>query len=224
MLVISEDRLNRFKNTKFKVYSREPLSDGCECFSSNESFDKNETFYITSVKASNIKNDNGKFYYTTEEFDDVADFWPKHIMNLGSNFVPSKRKKSCIKSNKCIVDVSGLPAFNGLPSTNEDVTVNDYRFYLTLFNNYTIEQCRFERHDLFDAKFKSSKYDLVSKIQNSDFLKSKDFVMINSRRKEEESVPVGLIVKENADTKKEINIEYGTVYINMENQVSIIWN
>jgi hypothetical protein len=48
--------------------------------------------------------------------------------------------------------------------------------------------------------------------------------MINSRRKEEESVPVGLIVKENADTKKEINIEYGTVYINMENQVSIIWN
>ena len=66
MLVISEDRLNRFKNTKFKIYSKEPLSDGCECFSSNESFDKNEPFYITSVKASNIKNDNGKFYYTTE--------------------------------------------------------------------------------------------------------------------------------------------------------------
>lgn len=221
MLILSENRLSRLKNHKYNVYSNEPLTEGSECFSKDE-IDSSKSYCVKSVKASNIISREGKYYYTSEEFDDVADFWPKHIINLNTKF--KRNKKAAISSNKCIVDVSGLPAFN---NTNEDVSVNSYRFYLTLFNNYTIEQCRFERYHLFDAQFKSSKYELASKIQNSDFLKSKDFVMINSLRNKEESVPVGLIVKENdelADSKQEINVEYGTVYLNMNNQVSIIWN
>ena len=111
-----------------------------------------------------------------------------------------------------------LPAFNDV---NEDISIHEYRFYLTLFNDYTVKQCQYERHNLHDAMFKSSKYDLPSKLQNSDLLKSKDFKIINARRSQEESVPVGLIIKE--DNSK-YSLEYGKVYINMENKISIVWH
>lgn len=226
MLVLSEATINELKNKRFKVYTKEPLNNGCECFNSHESFDSNKQYYISSVKASNIQNKNGKFYYVSEEFDDVADFWPKHIMNLSSKFIKNKKKPYAIKSNKCIIDVSGLPAFNGLSSlsTNEDVAVYEYRFYLTLFENYTVEQCQYERHNLYDAKYKSSKYDLTSKMQCSDFLKSKDFTMINSKRADEESVSIGYVIKESSSDAKFSTIEYGTVFINMSNQLSIMWH
>lgn len=218
--MIQDDKLNELKNTKFRVYSKTPLCDNCECYGNSNTFDGSKPFYIASVKAANIKNVDGKFYYTTEEFNGVADFWPAHIINLSNNFSKIKhRKNAAIKSNKCIVDVSELPAFNNV---NEDTTINEYRFYLTLFNNFTVSQCRFERHDLYDAQFSSSKYDLTSKMQNADFLKSKDFVMINSRRHEEETIPIGIVIREDID-KASKTIEYGIVYINMSNQLSIVW-
>ena len=230
MLKISESKLRELKESKYKVYSKGPLVEGCECFGSSKSFKSNEPFCITSVSAANIKHSNGKFYYTTEDLSEVADWFPAQILDIGKNFVPCKKRKTkctsevgddcgrSIKSNKCIVDVSGMPAFNGV---NEDLSVYEYRFYLTLFNDYTIKQCQYERHNLHDASFKSSKYDLPAKLQNSDFLKSKDFKVINVRREKEESVPVGLIVKE--DNNK-YAIEYGRVYINMDNKVSIVWH
>ena len=230
MLQLSEDILRNIKNTKYKVYSKEPLRNGVECYNSIKSFDESDNFYITHISADHIKCDDNRFYYTEESMCDVADFWPKQILNIGTSFVKSKKKDklkcvsqvsdnegTVIKSNSCIIDASGLPAFN------EDLSVYEYRLYLTLFNEYTVKQCRYDRHDLYDAKFKSSKYDLQSKIQNSDFLKSKDFVMINSCRQKNESVPVGIIIKENSDDDK-YNLEYGTVYINMDNIVSIKWH
>lgn len=231
MIEISESKLNKLKNCKYKVYSKGPLTEGCECFSSSKSFESNEPFCITAVNASNIKHDNGKFYYTTEDLSEVADWFPAQILDVCNNFTPCKKRKSVkcttqvgdnvgksIKSNKCIIDVGGMPAFNGV---NEDLSVYEYRFYLTLFNDFTVKQCQYERRNLYDAIFKSSKYDLPAKLQNSDFLKSKDFTIINLRRENEESVPVGLIIKE--DNNK-YNLEYGKVYINMDNKISIIWH
>ena len=232
MLHITEELEKDIRDYKYKVYSKEPLSEGVECFSSSESFSRDEPFCITSVSAKNIKSEGNKFYYTNEDLSTVADWFPAKVLNVCNNFVPCKKRKptKCttkignnvgrsIKSNKCIVDVSNLPAFNGV---NEDISINEYRFYLTLFNEYTVKQCQYERRNLQDATFTSSKYDLPAKMQNSDFLKSKDFTVINVRREKEESVPVGLIIKENTD--KYHVIEYGNVYINMDNKISIVWH
>lgn len=227
MIVLSESKINELKNQKYKVYSKEPLHEGCECFCSSKSFGSSEPFCITSVYANNIKHENGRFFYTEDDLSKVSDWWPKHLLPIQGMFVAcGKKRKDKIASNKCIVDVSGLPAFNGVTedqaATNEDVSIHEYRFYLTLFNDYTIKQVQYERHNLYDAQFTSSKFDLPNKLQNSDFLKSKDFKMINSRRGEEENVQVGLIVKEDVENK--YTIEYGRVYINMENQISIMWH
>lgn len=223
MLVISEEKLSLLKENKYKVYSKEPLIDGIECFKSSESFSHDEKFYITSVPINNIKHHNGKFVFTTEDLSTYADWFPASVIKVQNHFSPCKKVKShigkVIKSDKCLVDVSQLPAFNTL--ANEDYTVNEYRFYLTLFNDYTVKQCKYDRHDLHDAMFKSSKYDLASKIQNSNFLKSKDFKMINYKRQNDESVKVGLVIKEADSTK--YSVEYADVYINMENKISVVW-
>ncbi len=231
MIDVYENKLHELCNSKYKVYSKEPLVEGCECFYSSDTFSADEGFCVTSVNATNIKHSNGKFFYTEEDLSDVADWFPAQAMAIVGSFTPCKKRKAVkctsvvddsvgksIKSNKYIIDVSGLPAFNGV---NEDLSVYEYRFYLTLFNDYTVKQCLYERKNLQDATFTSSKYDLVSKLQNSDFLKSKDFKMINVRREKEESVQVGLIIK--CDGNK-YNIEYGRVYINMDNRISIVWH
>lgn len=231
MLVLSESKLNKLRESKYKVYSKEPLKEGVECFCSSKSFEPNEPFCITSVSAKNIKHDNGKFYYTTEDLSTTADWFPAAVIPIGNTFVKcgKSKKQKCvskvsddcgksISSDKCITDVSGMPAFNGV---NEDLSVYEYRFYLTLFNDYTVKQCQYERRNLHDALFKSSKYDLPYKLQNSDFLKSKDFKVINVKRAEMESVPVGLVIKE--DNNK-YALDYGRVYINMDNKISIIWH
>lgn len=128
-----------------------------------------------------------------------------------------KQKPSGKLSKSFIVDAASMPAF-----FNEDITVNDYRYFNTLFHEYTIEQVLYERYKLFDAKFKASRFDLVNKMQNSNFLQSKDFKMINSQRQYKESVYIGYIVKENKEG--EIGVDYGYVYIDMNNKLSIIWH
>ena len=223
MLIISEEKLSTLKESKYKVYSKGPLVEGSECFNSSKNFKSNEKFCITSVPIINIKHENGKFIFTNEDLSTYADWFPASMIKVQNHFSPCKKVKSnvgkVIKSDKCVVDVSQLPAFSAL--ANEDLSVNEYRFYSTLFNDYTIKQCQYERHNLYDAVFKSSKYDLVSKIQNSNFLKSKDFRMINYKRQNSESVRVGLVVKESDNSQYEI--EYGNVYINMENKISVVW-
>lgn len=230
MIEISEGKLNKLKNSKYRVYSKGPLVDGSECFTNNKLFAGDESFCITAVNANHIKRDNSKFVYTVEGLDETADWFPAAIIDVSNNFIPCKKRKptKCTKEvgddvgkkidgQGCIIDISGLPAFNGV---NEDLSVFEYRFYLTLFNEYTIKQCQYERHNLQDATFTSSKYDLPAKLQNSDFLKSKDFTIINSRREAEESVPVGLIIREDSN---KYSLEYGKVYINMDNKISIVW-
>lgn len=224
MIFVKDELIKEVKNTKYRVYSKSPLHEGVECFPDVTSL-LSDVYYISSVKTENIRCDKSsgvcKFYYTNEDLSTVADWFPAHVIPIGTRFVKNKKnKKSCIGSNTCIVDVSQLPAFN-TDATNEDVAVNEYKFFLTLFNEYTISQCIYERNKLYDAKVTSSKYDLPAKLQNSDFLKSKDFTVINVRRNEMETVPVGLIVKESAD---KYVIEYGTVFIDMNNIVSIKWN
>ena len=221
MIIISEERVNELLNRKFTVYTKEPLHEGCECFTSNETFDKSSSYYISDIKVSNIRHNSGKFYYTKEDLNTVADMWPAdELMPIIGAFSSAKKHKL---AKACLVDASMMPAFNGSQfTTNEDLTVNEYRFYLTLFNDYSVKQCQYERHNLYDAMFKSSKFDLPSRIQNSNFLKSKDFTVINYRRKEIESVPVGWIIKE--DTNNKYTVEYGKVYINMDNQIAIIWH
>ena len=231
MLVLSESKLNKLRENKYKVYSKEPLKEGIECFCNSESFKSDEPFCITSVSSKNIRHKDGKFYYTNEDLSTTADWFPAHVIPMGNMFTPcgKHRKQKCVsqvddkcgksvKSDKCLIDTSGLPAFNDV---NEDLSIYEYRFYLTLFNDYTVKQCQYERRNLHDAMFKSSKYDLPSKLQNSDFLKSKDFKIINARRAQEESVPVGLIIKEDNNT---YSLEYGKVYINMDNKISIVWH
>lgn len=225
MLILSKNKLDELKSKKYRVYSKEYLSDGVECFNTSESL--GDSFYISFVEANHIKCENNKFYYTEESLSDVADFWPKHLLPVIGAF-SSKKSKSNTKqkgtsklSKSFIVDASGLPAFSGIQA-NEDLSVNEYRFYLTLFNEYTVKQCQYERHSLYDARVKSSKYDLPSRLQNSNFLKSKDFKVINYKRQESETVPVGLIIKENKNGSYEI--EYGTVLIDMNNKISIIWH
>lgn len=232
MLILSENKINELKDRKYKVYSKEPLKEGVECFPSSKSFNENEKFCITSVSSRNIRKENGKYYYTAEDLSSVADWFPAQCLDIGSNFVPCKKssKLKCvkpvgknvgksIKGYGCLIDASSLPAFNGV---NEDASVNEYRLYITLFNDYTVKQCQYERHNLHDAVFTSSKYDLAQKIQNSDFLKSKDFTMINYKRQNEESVPVGLVIRE--DSSLPYGSDYGKVYIDMDNKISIVWH
>lgn len=228
MLQISEELLSDFKSSKYRVYSLVPLEEDVECFNSHKNFKTDEKFLVTAVEAKNIKSYNGKFFYTTEDLG--ADWFPAHIINLNKNFKKCKSKPTKCTSRipdsvgkridgyGCIVDTSELPAFQGV---NEDKSVYEYRFYLTLFNEYTVKQLRYERHDLFDAKFESSKFDLPSKMQNADFLKEKDFTLINYKRQESESVAIGTVLKEGAE---KYSLEYGTVYIDMTNKLSIKWN
>jgi hypothetical protein len=230
MLVLSFNKINELLDRKYKVYSKEPLREGVECYNSSKCFKENEPFCITSVSSRNIISKENRFYYTNEDLNSVADWFPAHIINVSNNFTPCKKSKKlkCVKQvdsnvGKCVggvIDATCLPAFNGI---NEDISVNEYRLYITLFNEYTVKQCIYDRRKLYDALFKSSKYDLPYKLQNSDFLKSKDFVAINIRRKKEENVPVGLIIKMDEDSQKR-NIEYGTVYINMDNRISVVWH
>jgi len=225
MIFVKDELIKEAKNTKYRVYSKSPLHEGVECFPCATQFEGKDTYFITSVKTENIRCDKSsgacKFYYTNEDLSEVADWFPAHVIPIGTKFVKIKKnKKPCIGSYNCLVDVSQLPAFN-TDTTNEDVAVNEYKFFLTLFNEYTISQCIYERNKLYDAKVTSSKYDLPAKLQNSDFLKSKDFTVINVRRNEMETVPVGLIVKESTD---KYVIEYGTVFIDMNNIISIKWN
>lgn len=232
MLVLSDEKLEKLRSRKYKVYSKEPLVEGSECFNSSKCFNSDEKFCITNVSAKNIKhncNDN-KFYYTVEDLSNVADWFPTSIISVSNNFVSCNKNKKLkyvtqienntgksVISKKCIIDTSKLPAFCGI---NEDLSVYEYRFYLTLFNDYTVKQCQYERHNLQDATFTSSKYDLTYKLQNSNFLKSKDFKIINVKRSDEESVFIGLIISEPTNNF----IDYGRVYINMENKISIIWH
>jgi hypothetical protein len=228
MLQISEELLSDFKSIKYRIYSLSPLKEGIECFNSYKNFKTDEKFLVTTVEAKNIKSCDGKFYYTNEDLS--ADWFPSHIVNLNKNFKKCHSKPAkyasripdnvgkIISGYSCIVDTSELPAFKGV---NEDKSVYEYRFYLTLFNKYTVKQLQYERHDLFDAKFESSKFDLISKMQNTDFLKEKDFVFINYKRQESENVVIGTVLKEGAG---KYSLEYGTVYIDMTNKLSIKWN
>lgn len=224
MLCVSENIINKYKYLKCKIYTKEPVADGCECFFSKKSIKRN-TYFTEYVHTYNIKHENGRFYYTNENLSNVADWWPKHMFPIIGAYVSSdednKNKKK--RKNSFIVDVSELPAFNGsmFDNVNEDVSMHEYRLYITLFNNYTLKQCQFDRFKLCDAKFNSTKYDLVAKIQSSDFLKSKDFTVINIKRKTDESVLIGIVVKTPEDG--EYSNEYGKVYINMENKISIVW-
>lgn len=221
MLIISDNKLKSYKECKYRVFSKEPLLEGSECFASDVNFGKNDTFYVTSVKAQNIRHKNGKFYYTNEDLSSVADWFPAYVIPIDNTFVKVNKKKhkigTVIGSDKCVVDVSQLQAFNGV---NEDIAINEYRFFLLLFNNYTLNQCVSDRWELFDAKFKSSKYDLTQKLQGSQFLKSKDFKVINSKRCDDENVLVGIVITKSDDNSI---IEYGNVFINMNNIISIIW-
>ena len=222
MIIISEEFKSSVKYIRYKVYSKHELSDGEECFNSNESFDT-DLFYITNVPVSNIKHINGKFFYTKEDLSTTADWFPAHVLHINNVFkkckkVSNKLGKS-ISSKNCLIDVSDMPAFNGV---NEDASINHYKLYITLFNDFSVKQCLYDRAKLFDAEFNSSKYDLPAKVQNSNFLKSKDFTMINYKRQDDESVKVGLIIKDMSSDDR--TIEYGTIYINMENKISIIWN
>ena len=224
MLCVSENIKNKYKYYKCKVYTKEPITEGCECFFSKDciKYEKRFTEYINTY---NIKHKNGKFYFTNEDLSNVADWWPKHMLPIIGAYVSSNKgnKKNKKRKNSFIVDVSALPAFNGsmFENINEDVSVHEYRLYITLFNNYTVKQCQFDRFKLYDAKFNSSKYDLTAKIQSSDFLKSKDFTVINVKRKTDENVLIGIIIK--SPENNEYSNEYGKLYIDMENKVSIIW-
>ena len=231
MLILSENKLNYYKNYIVNVYTNEPLYNGCECFATSESLDGK--YYKSKVSACNIKHNDGKFYYSNEDLSQYADWFQADMLPIIGAFVSSEPMYKYNKKYKCntlvkqkpsgklsksfIVDAASMPAF-----FNEDITVNDYRYFNTLFHEYTIEQVLYERYKLFDAKFKASKFDLVNKMQNSNFLQSKDFKMINSQRQYKESVYIGYIVKENKDD--EIGVDYGYVYIDMNNKLSIIWH
>ena len=231
MLILSENKLNYYKNYIVNVYTNEPLYHGCECFATSESLDGK--YYKSKVSACNIKHKDGKFYYSNEDLSQYADWFQADMLPIIGAFVSSepvykynkkykcntlvKQKHSGKLSKSFIVDAASMPAF-----FNEDITVNDYRYFNTLFHEYTIEQVLYERYKLFDAKFKASRFDLVNKMQNSNFLQSKDFKMINSQRQYKESVYIGYIVKENKDG--EIGVDYGYVYIDMNNKLSIIWH
>ena len=231
MLILSENKLNYYKNYIVNVYTNEPLYNGCECFATSESLDGK--YYKSKVSACNIKHKDGKFYYSNEDLSQYADWFQADMLPIIGAFVSSEpvykynKKYKCNKlvkqkpsgklSKSFIVDAASMPAF-----FNEDITVNDYRYFNTLFHEYTIEQVLYERYKLFDAKFKASRFDLVNKMQNSNFLQSKDFKMINSQRQYKESVYIGYIVKENKDG--EIGVDYGYVYIDMNNKLSIIWH
>ena len=231
MLILSENKLNYYKNYIVNVYTNEPLYHGCECFATSESLDGK--YYKSKVSACNIKHKDGKFYYSNEDLSQYADWFQADMLPIIGAFVSSEPMYKYNKKYKCntlvkqkhsgklsksfIVDAASMPAF-----FNEDITVNDYRYFNTLFHEYTIEQVLYERYKLFDAKFKASRFDLVNKMQNSNFLQSKDFKMINSQRQYKESVYIGYIVKENKDG--EIGVDYGYVYIDMNNKLSIIWH
>ena len=59
MLILSKNKLDELKSKKYRVYSKEYLSDGVECFSTSESL--GDLFYISFVEANHIKCENNKF-------------------------------------------------------------------------------------------------------------------------------------------------------------------
>lgn len=228
MLVLSDRLINEMKEHIYKVYVKRVLREGCECFKSR--FKCNEKLCIYKVKAKNLVYNEGRLFYT-EGLEDSSDWYPAQLININNFFEPvsGKKKKTCtsvlskdkgkvIDSDRYIVDVSGMSSFKGI---NEELIVSEYKLFITLFKNYSVKECLYNRQDLCDATFTSTKYDLTDKLQNSDFLKSKDFVIINNRRSEEENIPVGLIIKTDGN---DYSLEYGTVYINMNNILYIKWN
>lgn len=233
MLELSDELYRKLCKKKVRAFFKDYPNNGVECFASINEKDLDSDYFVKTVYAGDIMcYEDGSYHL---DYSDIK----KDVLPIIGAFTPCRKhkkqksvsKQRCasqvddnvgkkIDGQGCLVDVSQLPAFN-TDTTNEDVAVNEYKFFLTLFNEYTISQCIYERNKLYDAKVTSSKYDLPAKLQNSDFLKSKDFTVINVRRNEMETVPVGLIVKESAD---KYVIEYGTVFIDMNNIVSIKWN
>lgn len=217
-------------NDKYRVFSLNPLYNGCECFASNTEINECE-YYVSSVTANHIRELDGRFYYTTEDLAEYADFYPAHILNISNKFTRTNHKKvkrcrnynladADLSSDRFIIDVSQLPAFSD--SANEESKMYEYRVYITLFNDYTIKQCYYDRFNLYDAKINASKLDLVNKLQNSSILKSKDFTMINAKRSTDETVKIGLVLRSDENAKGVS--EYGTIMIDMNNILSIIWH
>ena len=233
MLIISKEKISDLKLEKYRIYTKEAIRDGIECFSSLDDLNKSEAFCSAVVPINHIKysKTDNKFYYTKEELSDYADWYKAHVLPAIKKFKKYNYHDNCISKvgddgkvidgYNCIVNVPGLPAFQGV-EVNENSAVYEYRFYLMLFNKYTIKQIKYDRHELYDYKLQSSKFDLASKLQNSDFLKSKDFKIINYLRKNTELVQVGIILKE--DSAKKYSIEYGTVFIDMNNLIIINWH
>lgn len=229
MLSLTDNLIKNLKRVQYAVYSLEPLREGVECFPlppKNIGSNDKIPYCLTSVSVNNIKHDSGRFYYTSEDLSSYADWYPAHALNVGSKFTRSKLPKTkctskvsdklgrVIGSDRFLVDVSGMPAF-------EDSHVTDYYFYSTLFNDYSIKQIRHEREKLYDLKITCSKYDLTNRLQNSDILRQKDFTIINTERMRSEDVKVGIVTELD---NKNINMEYGTVFINMNNLFFILWN
>ena len=197
MLIISEQKRQELRRTRYEVYAEGSLKEGAELSPFQDAERPNKHI----VNSFNIRHVDGKFYFTEEDLSDIIDWFPAHIIPIG---------RSKLKKTKRFV-----------ARKNEEIEVHEYRFYNTLFNKFTLKQIQFERRNLHDGKFISSKYDLVSRMQGSKVLKSKDFKMINVARKDNELVPIGMVVKESKD--KNSLVEYGIVYINMDNRLSILW-
>ena len=83
MIIISEEFKSSVKDIRYKVYSKHMLTDGEECFNSNESFDT-DLFYITNVPVSNIRYINGKFYYTKEDYR-KAQYYLRQVVAINPN-------------------------------------------------------------------------------------------------------------------------------------------
>ena len=58
-------------------------------------------------------------------------------------------------------------------------------------------------------------------MQSTDFLKQKDFKMINYKRKDTENVIIGILLKEGTD---KYSMDYGVVSIDMNNVLSLKWH
>ena len=94
MIFVKDELIKEAKDTKYRVYSNEPLHEGVACFPSTLGCNKNG-YYITSVKAKNIRCDRSsgacKFYYTNEDLSDTADWFPAHVIPIGTRFLKSKK-------------------------------------------------------------------------------------------------------------------------------------
>lgn len=202
--------------SRVRIYASKPLNSFMKVSFEAKSDLNSEFIYSKKVDINHIICfDNNVTYYLgdckNEDFSIFTTWFNPSVMDINM-------KKS--NSNKRVLSYKDILKRHKNEGLEASSKTYEYLYFNTLFADFEISDIVATRLPLYDLKFISTKFDVASQLQNSNFLENKDFVIINERRAEQSLVKLGYILS----LKDHSNFDYATVYIDMNNIISVFWN